>query len=147
MKEYEMKIFRTPCFMCLCKNGNTLSIFKHIYTLKTINKYTARCFVQTIMWEKRKLSYRSPHLRNKFIALNNKNTLTGPANCKETTKHHAHLSLCAKSRKTNDAKSRKWQKSQFGQFFDDFEVKYLLEVVTKNIFKKWLKKTFHLLIY
>ena len=39
------------------------------------------------------------------------------------------------------------QKSQFGQFFDDFEVKYILEVVTKNIFKKWLKKTFHLLIY
>ena len=28
------------------------------------------------------------------------------------------------------------QKSQFGQFFDDFEVKYILEVVTKNIFKK-----------
>ena len=28
------------------------------------------------------------------------------------------------------------QKSQFGQFFDDFEVKYLLEAVTINIFKK-----------
>ena len=34
----------------------------------------------------------------------NKNTLTGLANCKKTTRHHAHLSLCAKSRKTNDAK-------------------------------------------
>ena len=37
----------------------------------------------------------------------NKNTMTGPANCKETTRHHAHLSLCAKSRKGNNAKSRK----------------------------------------
>ena len=32
----------------------------------------------------------------------NKNTLTGPANCKKTTGYHAHLLLCAKSRKTND---------------------------------------------
>ena len=31
-----------------------------------------------------------------------KNTLTGPVNCKKTTRHHAHLSLCAKSKKTND---------------------------------------------
>ena len=38
----------------------------------------------------------------------NKNTLTRPANCKKTTRHHAHLSLCAKSRTTNDAKSKKW---------------------------------------
>ena len=37
----------------------------------------------------------------------NKNTLTGPVNCKKTTRHHVHLSLCAKLRKTNDAKSRK----------------------------------------
>ena len=34
----------------------------------------------------------------------NKNTLTGPANCKKTTRHPADLSLCAKSKKTNDAK-------------------------------------------
>ena len=27
--------------------------------------------------------------------------------------------------RTNNAKSRKWQKPQFGQFFDNFEVKYL----------------------
>ena len=40
----------------------------------------------------------------------NKNTLTGPANCK-TTRNHAHLSLCAKSRKTNDAKPKKWPKT------------------------------------
>ena len=52
----------------------------------------------------------------------NKNTLTGQENCKKA----AHLSLCAKSRKTNDAKSRKYgQKPQFGQFFDNSEVKYL----------------------
>ena len=40
-------------------------------------------------------------------------------------KYHAHLSLCAKSKKTNDAKSSNGQKPQFGQFFDDFEAKYL----------------------
>ena len=34
----------------------------------------------------------------------NKNTLTGPENCKNRTRHQAPLS-CAKSRKTNDAKS------------------------------------------
>ena len=55
----------------------------------------------------------------------NKNKLTGPANCKKTTRHHAHLSLCAKSRKTNDAKSRKWPKTSIWAIFDDFEVKYL----------------------
>ena len=49
--------------------------------------------------------------------MKNKNTLTGPANCKKTTRYHAHLSLSGKSRKTNDAKSRKWQKPQFGQLF------------------------------
>ena len=47
----------------------------------------------------------------------NKNTLTGPANCKKTTRHHAHLSLCAKSRKTNDAKSRKWPKTSIWAIF------------------------------
>ena len=46
----------------------------------------------------------------------NKNTLTGPANCK-TTRNHAHLSLCAKSRKTNDAKSRKWPKTSIWAIF------------------------------
>ena len=55
----------------------------------------------------------------------NKNTLTGPANCKKTTRHHAHLSLCAKSRKTNDAKSRKWPKASIWAVFDDFGVKSL----------------------
>ena len=38
MTVYEMNIFQTLCFMYLCKNGNTPSILKHIYTLKPINK-------------------------------------------------------------------------------------------------------------
>ena len=50
----------------------------------------------------------------------NKNTLTGPVNCKKTTRHHAHLSLCAKSRKTNDAKSRKWPKTSIWAIFWQF---------------------------
>ena len=41
----------------------------------------------------------------------NKNTLTGPKNCKKTTRHYVHVSLCAKSRKTNTAKLRKWPKT------------------------------------
>ena len=58
-------------------------------------------------------------IRSSKLAVNkyNKNTLTGPANCKETTRHHAHLSLCAKSRKTNDAKSRKWPKTSIWAIF------------------------------
>ena len=39
---YEMNIFQTLCFMYLCKNVNTPPIFKHIYALKPINKYTTR---------------------------------------------------------------------------------------------------------
>ena len=50
----------------------------------------------------------------------NKNTLTGPANCKKTTRHHAHLSLRAKSRKTNNAKSRKWPKTSIWAIFGRF---------------------------
>ena len=63
-----------------------------------------------------------------FLILNiNENTLTGPANCKKTTRHHVHLSLCAKSRKTNDAKSRKWSKNLN---LDNF-----LTISRSNIFK------------
>ena len=60
-----------------------------------------------------------------MIPLQDKNTLTGPANCKKTTRHHTHLSLCAKSRKTDDAKSRKWPKTLIWAIFDDFEAKFL----------------------
>ena len=44
------------------------------------------------------------HFSNAMV---NKNRLTGLANFMNTTLHHAHLSLWAKSRKTNNAKSRK----------------------------------------
>ena len=49
--------------------------------------------------------------------MKNKNTLTGPANCKKTTRYHAHLSLCAQSMKNNDAKSRKWPKTSIWAIF------------------------------
>ena len=63
--------------MYFCKNGNTPSMFKHIYTLKPINKYTTGS--KNILFKplckknsaKFKLSYRGPHLWNKFIAPNN----------------------------------------------------------------------------
>ena len=53
-----------------------------------------------------------------------KNTLTGLANCKKTTTNHTNI-LCAKPRKTNDAKSKKWPKTSTWAFSDDFEIKYL----------------------
>ena len=46
----------------------------------------------------------------------NKNKLTPLANSKKTTRHHGRLSLCAKSRKTNDAKSIKWLKTSIKRF-------------------------------
>ena len=70
-------MINTLCFMYLCKNGNTLSIFKHIYTLKPINKYTTRSknvlFKPLCMknFAKCKLSYREPYLWNKIIVPNN----------------------------------------------------------------------------
>ena len=77
MTVYEMNIFQAFCFMYLCKNGNTPSIFKHIYTLKPINKCTTRpknTLLQPLCKKniaKFKLSYRGPHLWNKFISPNN----------------------------------------------------------------------------
>ena len=60
----------------------------------------------------------------------NKNTLTGPANCKKTTRYHAHLSLYAKSRKTNNnAKSRKWPKTSVWAIFGD-----IFTNISKSIF-------------
>ena len=56
-----------------------------------------------------------------------KNTLTGPATCNETTRHHAYLPLCAKSRETNYAKLRKMDKNlNLGNF---------LTILRSNIFK------------
>ena len=65
-----------------------------------------------------------------------KNTLTGPANCQKTTRHHAHLSLCAKSRKTNDAKSRKWPKTSIWVFFWRFWRKRQISPNCKFFWKK-----------
>ena len=72
-----MNIFQTLCFMYLSKNENTPSIFKHIYTLKLINKYTT--ISKNILFKplykkifaKFKLSYRRLYLWNKFISPNN----------------------------------------------------------------------------
>ena len=78
----------------------------------------------------------------KSIALNEKyeitkNTLIGPTNCKKTTRHHTHLSLCAKSRKNNNAKSRKWPKTSISAIF--------LTISRSNISKLevFLKNRFH----
>ena len=49
-----------------------------------------------------------------------KDTLTVPANCKKTTRHHAQLPLCAKSRKTNHAKLRKWPKVSIWVFLGQY---------------------------
>ena len=73
----EMNIFQKLCSTYLCKNENTASIFKHIYTLKPINKYTTRS--KNVLFKplckrnfaKFKLSYRGPRLWNNFIAPNN----------------------------------------------------------------------------
>ena len=76
MTVYEMNKFLTLCFMYLCKNGNTPSTLKHIYTLKLVNKYTKRS--KNILFKplckksfaKFNLSYRRPDLWNKFIVSN-----------------------------------------------------------------------------
>ena len=60
--------------MYLCKNGNTPSIFKHIYTLKPITKCTRRSknvLFKPLYKKNFNLSYRVPQLWNKFIAPNN----------------------------------------------------------------------------
>ena len=77
-----------------------------------------------------KHAWPTPWIKSTWI-LFNKNSLTGPVNCKKTTRHHVHLSLCAKLRKTNDAKSRK--------FF------FFLTILRSNISKlqTFLKNRFH----
>ena len=57
------------------------------------------------------------HLTFHIAYITNKNTLTGPANCNNTNRHHAHLSLFAKSRKSSGAKSRKWPKTSISAIF------------------------------
>ena len=43
--------------------------------------------------------------------------MNGPANSKKRARHHAHLSLCSKSRKTSDAKLIKWPKTTIWAIF------------------------------
>ena len=66
-----------------------------------------------------------------------KNTLTGPAICQKTTRHHAHLSLCAKSRNANDAKSKKWLQTSIWAIFLRFQGQ-----ISSNC-KFFLEKRFH----
>ena len=72
-----------------------------------------------------------------------KNTLTGPANCKTTIRHYAHLSLCAKSRKTNDAKSRTWPKTSIWAIF--WRIQSQISPNFKFFWKLALKTSFSLL--
>ena len=66
--------------------------------------------------------------------------MTVPANCKKTNRHHAHLSLCTKSRKPNNAMWIKWPKSSIWAIFDNFNCK--LQFFLKNRFySKWRTKT------
>ena len=68
----------------------------------------------------------------------NKNKLTGLANSKKTTRHYVCLSLCTKSRKTNDANSIKWPKTSIWAYF-------FLKILRSNISKLqvFLKNKFH----
>ena len=59
-------------------------------------------------------------LNTAHLFQNNMSRLTGPMHCKKTTRHHARLSLCAKLRKTNDAKLRKWPKTSICPIFGRF---------------------------
>ena len=56
--------------------------------------------------------------------IKNKNTLTGPTNCKKTTRNHAYHYVQNQGKLMMQSREN-GQKPQSGQFFDDFEVKYL----------------------
>ena len=94
----------------LNKNWNVITERKKIYLKRSKFSYMGQCN-----------AYFHIELRL-FFSITNKNTLTRPANCKKTTGHHIHLSLCAKSRKTNDAKSRKSPKTSIWAIFWQFRV-------------------------
>ena len=103
---------RSPCFIHYLHND---SLIRHFYT-------TYLPFLKLILFSFTTFElfhFVTVHfsLSMKLIYKTNKNTVTGQANCKKTTRHHAHLSLCTKSRKTKDAKSRKWPKASIWAFF------------------------------
>ena len=54
-----------------------------------------------------------------------KNTLTGPVNCKKTTRHHAPYHYVQNQGQLMMQSPENGQKPQIGQFFDNFEAKYL----------------------
>ena len=83
----------------MCENG-----FSGINFL-----YSRNCNFSIIKFSQ--LSWSVLERQSVYVLHINKNTLTEPANCKKTTRHLAHLSLCAKSRKSNDPTSRKWRKT------------------------------------
>ena len=77
---------------------------------------------------KNTFSYKTPPVAASVSFKNeiNKNTLTGPADCKKTTWHHAHIYHYVQNQGKLMMQSREnGEKPQFGQFFDDFEAKYL----------------------
>ena len=51
--------------------------------------------------------------------------MTGPTNCKKTVKHHSTYRYEQNQGKLMMRSRENGQKPQFGQFCDDFEVKYL----------------------
>ena len=108
------------------ENCNPVDTRRNFNVYKTSIRHQRRCIDVLKMLKRRRVSTRKYNerlrrlLRRTKIANENKNALTGPANCKKTTRHFAHLSFCAKSRKTNDAKSRNWPKTSFWAIFWQF---------------------------
>ena len=95
------------------------------FCLNSVNVYFAEmCLL--LLWISRIIDFESMCLSF------SKNTLTGPTNPKKTTRLHSYhyvqnqWKLMMQSRENG-------QKPQFGQFFDDFEVKYV-QIFLKNRF-------------
>ena len=77
-------------------------------------------------------NYSSPaNLKYKPLGLTvaNKNTLTGQVNCKKTTIQKATYYYVQNQEKSMIQSPENGQKPQFGQFFDNFKVKYLKIVI------------------
>ena len=59
------------------------------------------------------------------MLISNKNTLTGPANCKKQLDIMPTYDYVQNQGKLTMESRENGQKPQFGQYFDDFGVKYL----------------------
>ena len=90
-----------------------------------------------LKWKLSKL--KKNHYQNLYES---KNTLTGLVNCKKITRHHAHLSLCVKSWKTNDAKSRKWPTTSTWAIFEQISKGFNEYLQINNFFQKSGSVTF-----